>query len=109
MIKSKEFIKQLKKNNVKFFTGVPDSLFSNLCNSLAKTENNNHELSSNEGSSIGMAIGYYLATKKVPLVYLQNSGLGNIINPLISLADKKVFKIPIFFLIGWRGEILKKI
>ena len=55
-----------------------------------------------------MAIGYYLATKKVPLVYLQNSGLGNIINPLISLADKKVFNIPIFFLIGWRGEILKK-
>ena len=108
MIKSKEFIKQLKKNNVNFFTGVPDSLFSNLCNSLAKTENNNHELSSNEGSSIGMAIGYYLATKKVPLVYLQNSGLGNIINPLISLADKKVFNIPIFFLIGWRGEILKK-
>lgn len=108
MIKSKEFIKQLKKNNVNFFTGVPDSLFSNLCNLLAKTENNNHELSSNEGSSIGMAIGYYLATKKVPLVYLQNSGLGNIINPLISLADKKVFNIPIFFLIGWRGEILKK-
>ena len=108
MINSKEFIKQLKKNNINFFTGVPDSLFSNMCNSLSRFEKNNHELSSNEGSSVGMAIGYYLATQKIPLVYLQNSGLGNIINPLISLADKKVFNIPIFFLIGWRGEILKK-
>tara|TARA_B100000963_G_scaffold361716_1_gene398917 strand:- start:4184 stop:5311 length:1128 start_codon:yes stop_codon:yes gene_type:complete len=108
MIKSKEFIKQLKKNDINFFTGVPDSLFSNLCNKLAKFEKSNHVLSVNEGSSVGIAIGYYLATKKVPLVYLQNSGLGNIINPLISLADKKVFNIPIFFLIGWRGEILEK-
>tara|TARA_B100001248_G_scaffold72302_1_gene51213 strand:- start:4585 stop:5712 length:1128 start_codon:yes stop_codon:yes gene_type:complete len=108
MINSKEFIKQLKKNNINFYTGVPDSLFSDMCNSFAKFEKNNHELSSNEGSSVGMAIGYHLATQKVPLVYLQNSGLGNIINPLISLADKKVFNIPIFFLIGWRGEILKR-
>ena len=96
MIKSVEFIKALKKNEINFYTGVPDSLFSSLCNTFETKERKNHIISTNEGSSLGLAIGYHLGTGKIPLVYLQNSGLGNLVNPLVSLADKKVFKIPIF-------------
>ena len=105
MIKSNKLIKTLKDSGINFFTGVPDSLFSELCISLEKQKN--HISSTNEGSAVGAAIGYYLARKKLPLVYLQNSGLGNIINPLLSLAHKKIYNIPIFFIIGWRGEVLK--
>ncbi len=108
MISPKKFVKELKKNNIKFYTGVPDSLFAELCNVFETKEDANHILSSNEGSSVGMAIGYNLATNKMPLVYLQNSGLGNAINPIVSLAHKKVFNVPIFFLIGWRGEVKNK-
>ena len=108
MIKSEEFLNCLKKNNINFFTGVPDSLFSELCHTFQIKEKKRHILATNEGAALGMAIGYFLSTKKVPLVYLQNSGIGNIINPLLSLVDKKIFNIPIFFLIGWRGEIIKK-
>ncbi len=108
MINPKKFISTLKKNKINFFTGVPDSMFSSLCSTLQIKEKKNHILSSNEGSSVGLAIGYHLATGKIPLVYLQNSGIGNMINPLISLSDKKVFRVPIFLLIGWRGEINKK-
>ena len=64
---------------------------------------NNHVIAANEGSAIGIAIGYNLATQKIPLVYLQNSGLGNAVNPLLSLADKKVYSIPMLLMIGWRG------
>lgn len=105
MIKSIEFIASLKKNKISFFTGIPDSLFASLCNTLQTTEGKNHILSTNEGSSVGLAVGHHLGTGKIPLVYLQNSGLGNLLNPLVSLADKRVFNIPIFFLIGWRGEM----
>ena len=108
MIKPHKFIKVLKKNKINFFTGVPDSLFASLCNYFQLYEKKNHILSTNEGSSVGLAIGYHLATGKIPLVYLQNSGLGNAINPIVSLTDKKIFDIPIFFLIGWRGELNKK-
>jgi phosphonopyruvate decarboxylase len=108
MIKSEDFLNCLKKNNVNFYTGVPDSLFADLCHTFQIKEKNKHILATNEGAALGMAIGYFLSTKKVPLVYLQNSGIGNIINPLLSLVDKKIFDIPIFFLIGWRGEIIKK-
>lgn len=107
MINNIDFITNLKKNDIKFFTGVPDSLFSGLCNTFQIKEKHNHIISTNEGSAIGLAIGYHLATKKIPLVYLQNSGIGNMLNPLVSLADQKIFNIPIFFLIGWRGEINK--
>ena len=108
MIDPISFIYNLKKNHIHFFTGIPDSLFSGLCNAFEVYEKKNHILSTNEGSSIGLAIGYHLATGKLPLVYLQNSGIGNIMNPLISLVDENIFNIPIFFLIGWRGEMLNK-
>ena len=108
MIESRLFINQLVKNDIKFFSGVPDSLFKNLCWEFEKKYKKKHIIAANEGSAIGLGIGYNLATNKIPLVYFQNSGLGNIVNPLISLADNKVYKIPIFMIIGWRGEIKNK-
>ena len=110
MISPKLFLKALKSNKINFITGVPDSMFSSLCLYLEKNINSlNHIVAANEGSSIGIAIGYYLAKKKIPLVYLQNSGLGNVLNPIISLANKQIYKIPMILLIGWRGEIKNNI
>ena len=95
----------LKRNKVEFFTGVPDSLLQSFIRCIANNENkNNHIIAANEGSAIGIAIGYNLVTQKIPLVYLQNSGLGNAVNPILSLADKKVYSIPMLLVIGWRGE-----
>ncbi|MDC3005236.1 phosphonopyruvate decarboxylase [Candidatus Pelagibacter sp.] len=105
MIKIEEIISVLKRNKIDFISGVPDSLFKDLCFKFEKNYKNNHVVGANEGSSIGLAIGYHLATGKIPLVYLQNSGLGNTINPLVSLASHKVYQIPMILLIGWRGEI----
>ena len=65
-------------------------------------------IAASEGSAIAIGIGYHLSSKKIPIVYMQNSGLGNAINPLVSLADKKVYKIPLFLIIGWRGERKKR-
>jgi len=110
MISPKLFLKALKSNKINFITGVPDSMFSSLCLYLEKNINSpNHIVAANEGSSIGIAIGYYLAKKTIPLVYLQNSGLGNVLNPIISLANKQIYKIPMILLIGWRGEIKNNI
>jgi phosphonopyruvate decarboxylase len=64
----------------------------------------NHKIVANEGSAIGLAMGYFMSTKKLPLVYMQNSGIGNAVNPLISLADKEVYSVPMVLMIGWRGE-----
>lgn len=102
MIDPNNFIKCLEKNDISFFTGVPDSLLKEFCSVIDKKKN--HLSSINEGSAVGLGVGYYLAKKKIPLIYLQNSGLGNIVNPILSLVNKKVYKIPLFFLIGWRGE-----
>ncbi|MBS83215.1 MAG: phosphonopyruvate decarboxylase [Gammaproteobacteria bacterium] len=105
MIDSSFFYNNLIKEDIKFFTGVPDSLLKNICFYISdKEKNNNHIITANEGNALSLGIGYYLATKKLPLIYMQNSGLGNIINPLLSLADKDVYSIPMILLIGWRGE-----
>ena len=99
MIECKDFFKLLKKNNIDFYTGVPDSLLRNICAYITdNTNKEEHVISSSEGSSVGLAIGYNLSTGKIPLVYMQNSGLGNIINPILSLADSDVYKIPILLL-----------
>lgn len=89
-----------------FFTGVPDSQLKPLCNYLMATKgiSNQHIIAANEGNAVGLAAGYHLATGKVPVVYLQNSGLGNIINPVASLLNDKVYGIPCVFVVGWRGE-----
>ena len=100
-----EFFNYLVQKKINFFTGVPDSLLKDFCGYISDNVcKSNHVISTNEGSSIGLAIGYHLSTGKIPLIYMQNSGLGNIINPLLSLADSKVYKIPLILMIGWRGE-----
>jgi phosphonopyruvate decarboxylase len=105
MIKPKLFFDELAKLDVSFFAGVPDSLLKDFCAYLTdNTQSNNHFITSNEGAAIALATGYHLATRKIPMVYLQNSGLGNTINPLTSLADKEVYSIPMVLMIGWRGE-----
>lgn len=99
------FFSSLIDSEVDFFTGVPDSLLKDICAYITdKTLPNNHIIAANEGNAISLGIGYHLATKKIPLIYLQNSGLGNAINPLLSLADPDVYSIPMLLLIGWRGE-----
>tara|TARA_B100001564_G_C20648215_1_gene675504 strand:- start:878 stop:2011 length:1134 start_codon:yes stop_codon:yes gene_type:complete len=105
MIKPKVFFEHIKKEGVDFFTGVPDSLLKDLCFYISDHSNtNNHIIAANEGSALSISIGYHLSTNKVPAIYLQNSGLGNLINPLLSLADKDVYSIPMLLIIGWRGK-----
>jgi len=105
MVNVDYFFSSLRHAGVEFFTGVPDSLLKDICAYITdNTSSENHIISANEGNAISIAIGHHLATKKVPLIYLQNSGLGNIINPLLSLADPDVYSIPMLLLIGWRGE-----
>lgn len=90
-----------------FYTGVPDSQLKALCNYLIDTygvESKHHIIAANEGNCTALAAGYYLAVGKVPVVYMQNSGEGNIINPVVSLLNDKVYAIPVIFIIGWRGE-----
>lgn len=93
-----------------FFTGVPDSQLGGFCNFLLSRYGvgSHHIIAANEGSCVGVAAGYHLATGKVPVVYLQNSGIGNIINPAVSLLHPDVFGIPCIFVVGWRGEPGKK-
>lgn len=105
MLNPQEFVDCLKKNGVNFFTGVPDSLLKELCSCIAHTSRpGEHVIAANEGGAVALALGYYLATRKIPLVYLQNSGLGNVVNPLLSLVDEEVYSVPMLFVIGWRGE-----
>ncbi len=90
-----------------FYTGVPDSQLKALCNYLMDTygiDPKHHVIAANEGNCTALAAGYHLATGKVPVVYMQNSGEGNIINPVASLLNDKVYAIPVIFVVGWRGE-----
>lgn len=85
----KDFYTCLQKNGVNFFTGVPDSLLKDFCGYVTDhTDSKNYIIAANEGSAVAIATGYHLATGKVPMVYLQNSGLGNIVNPIMSLAHR---------------------
>lgn len=101
-----QFVEQLQSINVGFYAGVPDSLLKPFCNYLMDKFRlwHNHFITANEGNAVAMAAGYHLATGKVPCVYLQNSGLGNIVNPVTSLLTGEVYGIPCVFVIGWRGE-----
>ncbi len=90
-----------------FYTGVPDSQLKALCDYLMGTygiDEKHHVIAANEGNCTALAAGYHLATGKVPVVYMQNSGEGNIINPVASLLNDKVYSIPLVFIVGWRGE-----
>lgn len=93
--------------NSDFYTGVPDSQLKALCDYLMFTygiDKNHHIIAANEGNATALAAGYHLATGKVPVVYMQNSGEGNIINPVASLLNDAVYAIPVIFIVGWRGE-----
>lgn len=104
MISPEFFISNLSQRGINFFAGVPDSLLKNICAYIADHKDEHHNIiASNEGAAVGLAAGHYLATGHIPVVYMQNSGEGNIINPLASLTDKDVYSIPLLLLIGWRG------
>ena len=104
MIDPSKFIDFFSTKKIQFFTGVPDSLLKNLLKKLENLKDNKHLPATSEGSAISIAAGYYLSTKKLACVYLQNSGLGNAINPLASITHSKVYSIPMVLIIGWRGE-----
>lgn len=105
MIRPKFFIEILKENGINCFAGVPDSLLKNICAYITDHSDAEHNIiAANEGAAIGLAAGHYLATGKPACVYMQNSGEGNIINPLASLTDPEVYNIPVLLLIGWRGR-----
>lgn len=96
---------QLSGHGVGLYTGVPDSLLKDFCAYVTDTvPADSHVIAANEGAAVGLAAGYHLATGGLALVYLQNSGVGNIVNPLLSLADPEVYSLPMILLIGWRGE-----
>ena len=104
-IQPQQFFRLLADRKVNFFTGVPDSLLKQLCLCIAaNVSSDKHIIAANEGNAIALATGYHLGTGKMALIYMQNSGLGNAINPLLSLADPEVYSIPMLILIGWRGE-----
>jgi len=107
MINTKKFFKILKKK-INFYCGVPDSVLKNFTNILSNNKKIKNIITANEGAAISLASGYYLSKRKIAAVYLQNSGLGNSINPIISICHKKVYSIPLLMIIGWRGAPNKK-
>lgn len=105
MIRPQYFIDTLAAHGIDFFAGVPDSLLKNVCAYISDHLDAGHNIiTANEGGAVGLAAGYHLATGRIGCVYMQNSGEGNIINPLASLTDKDVYNIPVLLLIGWRGR-----
>lgn len=105
MIRPSYFYDMLLQNGTDFFAGVPDSLLKNFCAYVTDhAPSDKHIISANEGSATALAAGYHFATGKIPLIYMQNSGEGNMINPLLSLVDPDVYSVPLLIVIGWRGE-----
>lgn len=105
MLDAGNFLEALLARDVGFFTGVPDSLLKDFCGLLQDSvDPANHVIAANEGAAIALACGYHLATGKSGLVYMQNSGQGNAVNPLTSLADPEIYSMPLLMLVGWRGE-----
>lgn len=104
MIEAKKFISFLKRQNINFYTGVPDSVLKDFCIIIDKFPEKDHVRAINEGSAVAIAAGYSMSKKEIPCVYLQNSGLGNSVNPLTSVTHKKIHSIPMLLLIGWRGS-----
>jgi phosphonopyruvate decarboxylase len=105
MLDPKAVLDELRRLGVRFFAGVPDSLLKDFCACVATNSGaSEHVIAANEGNAMALAAGYHLATASVPAVYLQNSGFGNLVNPLLSLADPEVYAIPMILIVGWRGE-----
>ena len=105
MVDLKKLFESLDEKGVKFFTGVPDSLLNNFCIYLVNNiPDGKHVMAANEGNAIAIAAGNYMATGNIPVVYMQNSGIGNATNPLLSLTHDCVYGIPMILVIGWRGD-----
>ena len=105
MLNCERLYNLLLEKGIEFYSGVPDSLLKHFCAFISdNTKEEKHTITANEGNAIALAAGYHIATGKIGLVYMQNSGQGNALNPLMSLADKEVYGIPMLLLIGWRGE-----
>ena len=104
MIEAEKIVNCLNAAGIDFFAGVPDSLLKSFCAYVTDTCGERHVIAANEGGAVGLAAGHYLATGRPALVYMQNSGQGNAVNPLCSLADPDVYSIPMVLLVGWRGE-----
>jgi phosphonopyruvate decarboxylase len=105
MLNVKDFFDALKNQGISKFAGVPDSLLKDICAYISdNTAPSEHLITANEGSAVALAVGQYIATGLPSLVYMQNSGFGNALNPLLSLADVKVYSVPMVLMIGWRGE-----
>lgn len=105
MIDQKILFNKLHDIGLNFFTGVPDSLLNDFCLYLVNNiPDNQHIMAANEGNAIGIAAGYHMATGGIPVVYMQNSGIGNAANPLLSLTHKDVYSMPLILVIGWRGD-----
>ena len=105
MIEPAQLFEQFRDEGIDFFAGVPDSLLKEFCAYVtAHARSEGHVITANEGNAVAMAAGHYLGSGHPALVYMQNSGLGNTVNPLLSLADEEVYGLPMLLLIGWRGE-----
>jgi len=106
MIDTTDFVDGIKNAGIEFITGVPDSLLKEICAHITQDfPPTQHIIATNEGSAVGLAMGHFLGSGKPAVVYMQNSGLGNALNPLVSLVDPKVYAIPMLLLIGWRAEL----
>ena len=103
MLDQRRVFETLEKHGITFFTGVPDSYLNGFCNYLLGSLRDKNVTAANEGNAVAIAAGHYIATRRIALVYMQNSGEGNAVNPLASLADKNVYSVPMILLIGWRG------
>lgn len=104
MLDLKKVFEALSKHGVTYFTGVPDSYLNGFCNYALANCGERNIIAANEGNAVAIAAGHYLATKEIPLVFMQNSGEGNAVNPLASLVDRNVYAVPMLLLIGWRGQ-----
>ena len=104
-MKANDVLVQLEKLNINVITGVPDSTLKQFCDGLLSSGDRfRHYVTANEGAAVGLAVGSYLSSGRPACIYMQNSGIGNAVNPLVSLANKDVYGIPMLFIIGWRGE-----
>ena len=104
MLDQKLVFEKLASLGVDFFTGVPDSYLNVFCDYALEYLRDKNVIAANEGNAAAIAAGHYIASGNIPLVYMQNSGIGSALNPLVSLADRRVYSVPMILLIGWRGQ-----
>ena len=104
MLDQTQVFETLERHGVRFFTGVPDSYLNSFCSYALANCGARNIIAANEGNAVSIAAGHFLACRELPLVYMQNSGMGNALNPLVSLTDRRVYAVPMLLLIGWRGK-----